>query len=100
MTDEQATVGTLPPPVAQLLTVSGSYWPGLFPCDDVTGLPRTNHDLEQDCGSARYQQRRASFRKNPAAYLATLEATLLKESLLSEEKKRPTTYSRGRLRQE
>src|SRR5207344_3398696 len=27
-------------------TVSRSYWPGLFHCDDVSRLPRTNHELE------------------------------------------------------
>jgi hypothetical protein len=27
-------------------TVSRSYWPGLFHCSDVPGLPRTNNALE------------------------------------------------------
>jgi hypothetical protein len=141
--DDQATVGALQPAVAHFLKVSASYWPGLFHCYDVTGLPRTNNDLEQYFGSARYHQRRASgrirataatvirgsvrvlaatasrltlvreydlwhpnlerwtmlrrslelrqearrqqgrFRKNPTAYLATLEAKLLKQSLPS-----------------
>src|SRR5207302_5718125 len=27
-------------------TVRRSYWPGLFPCYDVPGLPRTNNELE------------------------------------------------------
>ncbi len=27
-------------------TVSRSYWPGLFHCDDVPGLPRTNNEIE------------------------------------------------------
>ena len=26
-------------------TVSRSSWPGLFPCDDVPGLPRTNNEI-------------------------------------------------------
>jgi hypothetical protein len=38
------------PPLDQfalhLDTVSRSYWPGLFHCYDVPGLPRTNNDLE------------------------------------------------------
>jgi hypothetical protein len=140
---EQATVGPLVSAVAHFLKVSASYWPGLFHCYDVAGLPRTNNDLEQYFGSARYHQRRASgrvhaaaatvvrgsvrvlaatasrlhlfgeydlrhpnlerwarlrhalglrqearrqqgrFRKDPAGYLATLEATLLKPSLPS-----------------
>jgi hypothetical protein len=143
MRDEQATTGPLQPAVAHFLTVSASYWPGLFHCYDIPGLPRTNNDLEQYFGSARYHQRRASgrvhataatvvrgsvrvlvatatrvhlfgeyelrrpdlerwrglrqtlelrhearrqqgrFRKDPAAYLATLEARLLKSSLPS-----------------
>ena len=45
ITDEQATVGTLQPAVAHFLKVSASYWPGLFHCYDVSGLPRTNNDL-------------------------------------------------------
>lgn len=143
MRDDQATVGTLQPAVAHFLKVTASYWPGLFHCYDVPGLPRTNNDLEQYFGSARYHQRRASgrihasaatvvrgsvrvlvatasrltlfreydlwhpnlerwtslrqsielrqearrqqgrFRKDPDAYLATLESTLLKQSLPS-----------------
>ncbi len=143
MRDAQATVGTLRPAVAHFLKVSASYRPGLFHCYDVPGLPRTNNDLEQYFGSARYHQRRASgrvhataatvvrgsvcvlastaarryllgeydlrhpdlarwtglrhslalrhearrqqrrFHKDPSAYLATLEAKLLKPSLPS-----------------
>jgi hypothetical protein len=140
---DQATVGTLRPAVIHFLKVSASYWPGLFHCYDIDGLPRTNNDLEQYFGSARYHQRRAGgrvrataatvvrgsvrvlaatasqvtlvreydlwhpdlerwsslrrslelrqearrrqgrFRKNPTAYLAALEARLLKPSLPS-----------------
>jgi hypothetical protein len=40
----------LPPSVQQfgahLDKVSRSYWPGLFHCDEVPGLPRTNNELE------------------------------------------------------
>ena len=58
----QATVGTLQPAVAHFLKVSASYWPGLFHCYDIPGLPRTNNGLEQLFGSARYHQRRANGR--------------------------------------
>jgi hypothetical protein len=58
----QAAVGTLQPAVAHFLKVSASYWPGLFHCYDVPGLPRTNNTLEQLFGSARYHQRRANGR--------------------------------------
>jgi hypothetical protein len=43
--------------------VTRSYWPGLFRCYDVEGLPRTNNDLEQFFGSYRYHERRCSGRK-------------------------------------
>jgi hypothetical protein len=62
MRDGQATVGPLQPAVAHFLKVSASYWPGLFHCYDVPGLPRTNNGLEQYFGSARYHQRRANGR--------------------------------------
>jgi hypothetical protein len=67
MTDDQATVGFLQPAVAHFLKVSASYWPGLFHCYDIAGLPRTNNDLEQSFGSARYHQRRASGRIHATA---------------------------------
>jgi hypothetical protein len=43
--------------------VTRSYWPGLFRCYEVEGLPRTNNDLEQFFGSYRYHERRCSGRK-------------------------------------
>jgi hypothetical protein len=43
--------------------VTTSYWPGLFHCYDQANLPRTNNDLEQYFGSARYHERRATGRK-------------------------------------
>jgi hypothetical protein len=59
---DQTTVGTLQPAVAHFLKVTASYWPGLFHCYDVPGVPRTNNGLEQLFGSARYHQRRANGR--------------------------------------
>jgi len=67
MQADQATVGPLQPAVAQFLKVSTSYWPGLFHCYDVEGLPRTNNEQEQYFGSARYHQRRASGRVHATA---------------------------------
>jgi hypothetical protein len=43
--------------------VTASYWPWLFHCCDYADLPRTNNDLEQYFGSARYHERRATGRK-------------------------------------
>lgn len=67
MRRDQATVGPLAPAVAHFLKVSASYWPGLFHCYDIAGLPRTNNDQEQYFGSARYHQRRASGRVHASA---------------------------------
>ena len=44
----------------RIASVTRSYWPGLFRCSDVAGLPRTNNDLEQFFGLYRYHERRAS----------------------------------------
>nr|WP_235932715.1 ISNCY family transposase [Dictyobacter arantiisoli] len=49
--------------LATFRKVTASYWPGLFHCYDVADLPRTNNDLEQYFGSARYHERRATGRK-------------------------------------
>lgn len=65
--DGQATVGTLQPAVAHFLKVSASYWPGLFHCYDIPGLPRTNNILEHFFGSVRYHHRRASGRIRASA---------------------------------
>jgi len=48
------------------LKVTKSYWKGLFNCYRFPEgtLPRTNNDLEQCFGSARYAERRASGRRN------------------------------------
>src|SRR3954452_13554480 len=64
---DQASVGTLQPAVAHFLKVSASYWPGLFHCYDVPGVPRTNNILEQFFGSVRYHHRRASGRIRASA---------------------------------
>ena len=66
MADGQAAAGALAPAVAHFLKVTDSYRPGRFHCYEVPGLPRTNNDLEQYFGSARYHQRRATGRKSAA----------------------------------
>jgi hypothetical protein len=73
--------GTLGGPLAaakrHFLKVTASYWPGLFWCYDVPGLPRTNNDLEQFFGSVRYHQRRATGRKQPGPGLVVRGAARL-----------------------
>lgn len=65
----QVRLGPLADAAAHFCTVTASYWPGLFACYDVPGLPRTNNDLEQYFGTARYLERRATGRKGAAPAL-------------------------------
>lgn len=55
--------------VDHFVTVSRSYWPGLFACYDTVDLPRTNNELERAFGSHRYHERRASGRKGASPAL-------------------------------
>ena len=54
---------SLRPVLEHFVTETRRYWPGLFHCYDVEGLPRTNNDLEHLFGTARYHERRASGRR-------------------------------------
>lgn len=63
MARDRAKAGALAGAVDRFLKVSRSYWPGLFHCYSVEGLPRTNNDLEQFFGSCRHHERRATGRK-------------------------------------
>ena len=71
MQRHRGRAGTLAPAVARFGKVARSYWPGLFHCNAVPGLPRTNNGLEQLFGSQRHHERRAAGRKaaSPAAVL-------------------------------
>jgi hypothetical protein len=55
--------GRLAEEFAHFRKVTRSYWPGLFHCYEVEGLPRTNNELEQFFGSYRHHERRCSGRK-------------------------------------
>jgi hypothetical protein len=55
--------GRLTDEFAHFLKVTRSYWPGLFRCYEVEGLPRTDNELERFFGSYRYHERRCSGRK-------------------------------------
>jgi hypothetical protein len=71
MARHRRKAGTLAPAVGHFLKVTRSYWPGLFPCYRIAGLPRTNNDLEHLFGAHRYHERRAMGRKvaSPALVL-------------------------------
>ena len=59
----RGTCGDLQDAFEHFHKVTRSYWPGLFRCYEVAGLPRTNNELEQFFGSYRYHERRARGRK-------------------------------------
>lgn len=63
--------------------VTTSYWPGLFHCYDHVDLPRTNNDLEQYFGSARYHERRATGRKQAAPGMVVRGAVQVVASIAS-----------------
>ena len=66
---EEDRLGDLAPAVGHFRKVTTSYWSGLFRCYTRSGLPRTNNDLEQCFGSARYHERRATGRKGASPAL-------------------------------
>ena len=55
MRDRHKT-GELTTAIEHFVKVTRSYWPGFFHCYDLSGLPRTNNDLEQFFGSHRYHE--------------------------------------------
>lgn len=69
MCHHRERAGKLKVAVDHFVKVTRSYWPGLFACYDVAGLPRTNNDLEQMFGSHRYHERRATGRKGASPSL-------------------------------
>jgi hypothetical protein len=78
MQRHRAAASSLASAVNHFVKVSRSYWPGLFHCYEVEGLPRTNNDLEHFFGRHRYHERRASGRKGASPGLVLRgEARLL-----------------------
>jgi hypothetical protein len=61
--------GTLAPGIQHFLKVTRSYWPGLFHCYEIAGLPRTNNELEHVFGAHRYHERRTTGRKTTSPAL-------------------------------
>ena len=63
--------------------VTTSYWPSLFHCYDQANLPRTNNELEQYFGSARYHERRTTGRKQASPGLVVHGAVRVVASVAS-----------------
>lgn len=69
MSSCRSWVGSLESGIIHFLKVTDSYWSGLFHCYSVSGLPRTNNDLERIFGRVRHHQRRCTGRKATPASL-------------------------------
>jgi hypothetical protein len=74
---------TLTTMLSTFCKVTTSYWPGLFHCYDHADLPRTNNELEQYFGSARYHERRATGRKQASPGLVVRGAVRVVASVAS-----------------
>lgn len=79
-----AQAGSLKQAVEQFLKVTQSYWPGLFHCYDIAGLPRTNNDLEHVFGQWRHHQRRCTGRKVAPATAVTRGSVQLVAALATQ----------------
>jgi hypothetical protein len=81
----QASAQARDPVVAEQLRgfvkVTRSYWSGLFHCYTSADIPRTNNDLEHLFGSHRYQERRASGRKQASPGLVVQGSVRVVSSL-------------------
>ena len=55
--------GLLSQAATQFWKVTKSYWQGLFACYEMTDLPRTNDEMEQQFGTYRHHERRCTGRK-------------------------------------
>jgi hypothetical protein len=50
--------------IREVSAVAERFWPGLFHCYDIEGLPHNNNDMERMFGSAKRQDRKATGRKS------------------------------------
>jgi hypothetical protein len=95
MRRHRGVVGALGPAVDHFVKVSRSYWPGLFACYDVAGVPRTNNDLERAFGSHRYHERRATGRKGASPSLVLRGAAKLVAGLATRHREVTATELAG-----
>lgn len=64
----QSWVGSLKSGIIHFLKVTDSYWTGLFHCYSVSGLPRTNNDLELIFGIVCHHQRRCTLAQSYSGF--------------------------------
>jgi hypothetical protein len=97
MRTRQEETGPLAPAIAHFLKVTASYWPGLFHCYTVDGVPPTDNDLEHVFGTARHHERRTSGRKVAAAALIVRGAVRVVAAVASQQRAQPFTEADLRL---
>ncbi len=99
---EQAPLAseTLATMLSTFRKVTTSYWPGLFHCYDLLDLPRTNNELEQYFGSARYHERRATGRKQASPGLVVRGAVRVVASVASRQKQHGSKERRSQRNRE
>ena len=102
MAEQRESAGSLGVALDHFLKVSARYFDGLFHCYAVPDLPRTNNDLEQFFGTARWHERRITGRKVASATtvirgsVRLVTAVASRQRLFGPAQLRPTDVERWR----
>ena len=100
--EQRERAGSLGVALDHFRKVSASYFDGLFHCYDLPDLPRTNNDLEQFFGSARWHERRTTGRKVASATtvirgsVRLVTAVASRQTIFGPAQLRPTDRERWR----
>ncbi len=102
MRGDLAALGPLVEAFEHFCHITDNFAAGLFRCYDISGLPRTNNDLEHCFGVARVHERRATGRRGAIpgvvvrGSVRVMAAVSSKQQLFSVEELRPRDYQRWR----
>lgn len=102
MRDGLASLGSLAEAFEHFCHLTENFAAGLFHCDDLAGLPRTNNDLEHCFGVARVHERRATGRRGAIpgvvvrGSVRVMAAVTSTQQLFSLEELQPRDYQRWR----
>jgi hypothetical protein len=100
MRERSAELGPLQEAVEHFSHLTDNFASGLFHCYDVSGLPRTNNELEHCFGVARVHERRATGRRGAITGVVVrgsvrvIAAVVTKNLNFSAEELRPSDYQR------
>jgi len=102
MRDDLPVLGQLSEAFEHFCHITDNFAAGLFRCYDITGMPRTNNDLERCFGVARVHERRATGRRGAIpgvvvrGSVRVMASVTSKEQVFSVEELRPKDYQRWR----